>query len=499
MNAATTIDLLPRLRADFLNRPQRLLIDGAWVDAASGETFDVIDPATGELLSRAALGKAADIDRAVRAARAAFTRGPWASMPALGRAAKLQALASLIEANADEIATIETIDGGNPVGSTRHVDIAMAIASLRSAASWADKITGEMPMQTSDATGIAYITREPVGVVGAITPWNAPFLMAVNKISPALAMGCTVVLKPAELSPLSAIRLGELIVEAGFPAGVVNIVTGFGAEAGQALADHPDVNKISFTGSTRVGRSILAAAGGNMKRVTLELGGKSPIVVLEDADIEAAAAAIAREICFKTGQFCAAGTRLIVAAGAHDRLVAAIAKAMEGVTAGHGLDEGSHMGPIISETQLERVLGYIEAGRAAGATVVTGGRRIARPGFFVEPTLLTGVTPGMSVFRDEIFGPVLAVTTVADAADLDAIAALANDTDYGLAAKVWTKDIARAHGLARRIQAGQVIVNGGGPATSLPFGGFKQSGIGREGGREGALSYTEIKAVSIGF
>jgi len=321
----------------------------------------------------------------------------------------------------------------------------------------------------------------------------------VHKLAPALAMGCAVVLKPAELAPLSALRLGELILEAGFPPGAVNIVTGFGAGAGQALAEHPDVNKITFTGSTRVGRSILAAAGLNMKRVTLELGGKSPIIVMPDADVARAAKAIASESMFKSGQYCAAGTRLFVHASQHDALVNAIGGIFSQTHLGHGLDPGTQMGPLISQTQLGRVLTYIAAARDAGADIAVGGASPERSGHFVEPTLLTNVDRSMSVFRDEIFGPVLSVIRFSDAADLDAIAAAANDTDYGLAAKIWTRDLAAAHGLARRIQAGTITINGGGPGGRLPFGGFKQSGIGREGAREGMLAFTEVKSVSIGF
>jgi phenylacetaldehyde dehydrogenase len=370
---------------------------------------------------------------------------------------------------------------------------------LRTSASLADKITGETQLSAPQGEGVGYFLREPIGVVGLITPWNAPFLMAVNKIGPALAVGCTVVLKPAELAPLTALRLGELICELEFPDGVVNIVTGLGSQAGQALADHPDVNKISFTGSTRVGKSILAAAASNMKRVTLELGGKSPIIVLPDADLERAANAIANEICFKTGQFCAAGTRLFVHESVHEQLTERIAARLGAVKVGPGTTPGTQMGPIISQRQLDRVLGYIAAGDAQGAQLVTGGRRLDREGFFVEPTLLVRARSDMSLMQDEVFGPVLGAISFSDASDLDHIAALANDTQYGLAAKLWTRDLRSAHQLARKIQAGQIVINGGGGDGRLPFGGFKQSGLGREGGREGALSFTEIKAVSIGY
>jgi phenylacetaldehyde dehydrogenase len=499
MNTLATDASLALLNQSFLSRDRELLINGRWVNAESGKTFDVVDPGTGRVLARVALGEAVDIDRAVKAARAAMVRGPWAEMSGAARGALLHRLADLIEARAEEISVLESLDGGNPVSSVRHVDITMAITNLRNIAGWSDKIAGEVPMTPALAGGMSYVVREPVGVVGAITPWNAPFLMAVHKLAPALAMGCAVVLKPAELAPLSAIRLGELVLEAGFPPGAVNIVTGFGTGAGQALAEHPDVNKITFTGSTRVGRSILAAAGLNMKRVTLELGGKSPIIVMPDADLGRAAKAIAGESMFKSGQYCAAGTRLFVHTSLHDGLVDAIGGIFSQTRLGHGLDPSTQMGPLISESQLGRVMSYIAEARDAGAEMVLGGKRLERDGHFVEPTLLTNVGPTMRVFRDEIFGPVLSVIRFSDAADLDAIAAAANDTDYGLAAKIWTRDLAAAHGLARRIQAGSISVNGGGPGGRLPFGGFKQSGIGREGAREGMLAFTEVKSISIGF
>jgi phenylacetaldehyde dehydrogenase len=423
---------------------------------------------------------------------------PWAKLRAVERGKLLYRLADAVETNADEIAWLESLDGGNPVRSVRQIDLVMAIESLRASASLADKITGETQLSAPQGDGLGYFLREPIGVAGLITPWNAPFLMAVNKIGPALAVGCTVVLKPAELAPLTALRLGELICELGFPDGVVNIVTGLGSVAGQALAEHPDVNKISFTGSTRVGKSILAAAATNMKRVTLELGGKSPIIVMPDAHLERAANAVADEICFKTGQFCAAGTRLFVHQSVHDDLIERIAARMRGVKIGPGTSPDTQMGPIISEKQLQRVLGYISTG-SQDAHLVTGGKRLDREGYFIEPTLLVGASAAMSMMRDEVFGPVLGAIAFSDANDLDYIASLANETQYGLAAKVWTRDLRSAHQLARKLQAGLITINGGGGDGRLPFGGFKQSGIGREGGREGALSFTEIKSVSIGY
>ncbi len=498
MNANLASERAELATSAFIRRPHQLLIGGKWIDASGGATLDVIDPATGQVLTQVAAGGAAEIDAAVRAARHAFSTGPWPRLRALERARLLYRLAEAVEANADEIAWLESLDAGNPVRSVRHVDVAMAIDSLRMSASLSDKITGETLLSSPQGEGLSYVLREPVGVAGLITPWNAPFLMAVNKIGPALAVGCTVVHKPAELAPLSALRLGELICELGLPDGVVNIVTGLGSTAGQALADHPDVNKISFTGSTRVGRSILAASAVNMKRVTLELGGKSPIIVMPDADLERAGRAIADEVCFKTGQFCAAGTRLFVDQSVHDALVECIAGRMRDIKIGPGTVPATQMGPIISEKQLDRVLGYVSSGRAQGAEIVTGGKRLLRDGYFVEPTLLIRASAEMSMMRDEIFGPVLGATAFKDAADLDHIASLANDTQYGLAAKLWTRDLRSAHQLARKIQAGLITINGG-AGERLPFGGFKQSGIGREGGREGALGFTEMKSVSVGY
>jgi phenylacetaldehyde dehydrogenase len=499
VNASVASARVESATSSFLNRQHQLLIDGKWAPALSGELLEVFDPATARVLARIAAGGAADIDAAVKAARRAFCSPPWAKMRAAERSRLLYRLADAVESNADELAWLESLDGGNPLRSVRHVDIAMAIESLRTSASLADKITGETQLSAPQGEGFGYFLREPIGVAGLITPWNAPFLMAVNKIGPALAVGCTAVLKPAELAPLTALRLGELICELGFPDGVVNIVTGVGSLAGQALADHPDVNKISFTGSTRVGRSILAAAATNMKRVTLELGGKSPIIVMPDADLDRAAIAIGDEICFKSGQFCAAGTRLFVHQGVHDHLIGAIAARMNGIKVGPGTAPGTQMGPVISEKQLERVLGYIAAGGSQGAELVTGGRRVDREGYFVQPTLMIRASPDMSLMRDEVFGPVLGATAFADANDLDQIAAMSNDTQYGLAAKIWTRDLRSAHQLARKLQAGLVTINGGGGDGRLPFGGFKQSGLGREGGREGAMSFTEIKSVSIGY
>jgi phenylacetaldehyde dehydrogenase len=499
VNAALAASHLDSLHSGFLARPHLLFVDGKWIPAQSGETFAVLDPSTGREIAQVAAGAAADVDLAVKAARRAFQKGPWPSMSHAERGKLMLKLAEAVERNADELALLESLDGGNPVRSTRHVDINMAIDSLRYNAGWTTKLTGETSLSSPQSRAFTYSLREPVGVVGAITPWNAPFLMAVNKLSPALAAGCTVVLKPAELAPLSALRLGQLMEEVGLPPGVVNIVTGYGGAAGQAIVDHPDVNKISFTGSTRVGKSILAGAAAHMKRVTLELGGKSPVIIFPDADIEAATAATTQTIFFKTGQFCAAGTRLFAHKKVFDRVVEGFADRAQKLKVGPGVAPDTEMGPIISQKQLERVMSYIGAGASQGAEIVTGGRRIEGDGYFVQPTLLAGVRPDMSVFQDEIFGPVLCAMPFSDADELDRLASLANDTVYGLAANIWTRDLSIAHGLARRIQAGTITINGGAREQPMPFGGFKQSGLGREGGREGIEAYTEVKTVSIGL
>jgi phenylacetaldehyde dehydrogenase len=500
MNAVSPVAAqIDSLRSRFLASPHGLFIDGQWAPARSGETFAVLDPSTGRRIAEVAAGDAADVDGAVKAARKALRSGPWPRLTHTERGRLLLKLADAVERNADEIALLESLDGGNPLHSTRNVDVATAIDNLRYFAGWTTKLTGDTALSSPQSRSFTFTLREPVGVVGAITPWNAPFLMAVNKVGPALAAGCTVVLKPAELAPLTALRLAQLIEEIGLPPGVVNVVTGYGATAGQALVDHPDVNKISFTGSTRVGKSIVAGSAAHMKRVTLELGGKSPVVIFPDADIEAATAATARTIFFKTGQFCMAGTRLF----AHEKIFDRVARGFEDLAGklkiGPGTAPDTEMGPIISAKQLERVLGYIDAGAKQGAEVMTGGKRIDREGYFVQPTLLANVRPDMSVFQEEIFGPVLCATPFTDASELDRVADLANDTSYGLAASIWTRDISSAIGLARRIQAGNITINGGVREQPMPLGGFKQSGIGREGGREGVEAYTEIKIVSVGL
>ncbi|WP_213959307.1 aldehyde dehydrogenase family protein [Variovorax sp. dw_954] len=485
------------LGAGFLAQPLQNFIGGQWMPAQSGETLDVVDPATDRLLAQAAAGGAADIDLAVKAARQAFDAGPWARMPPAGRSRLMHKLADAIDANANELALLESLDNGKPLKMARIGDVALASECLRYMAGWATKLNGETITSSMPGQWHAYTLREPIGVVGAIVPWNYPLMMAVTKIASALAAGCTVVLKPSEQTPLTAVRLAQLIEAVGFPPGVVNVVTGLGAAAGQALVAHPMVDKITFTGSTAVGKSIVRDAVHTMKRVTLELGGKSPFIVFPDANLEQAVTAAVHSIFGNTGQMCIAGSRLYVHRKVFDDVVGAIAGAAAKLRVGSGLDPRTEIGPLVSREHMQRVTGYIEAGRQAGAEVIAGGGRIEGPGNFVQPTVLTGTLPDMSVMREEIFGPVLCAMPFEDD-DLDAIARLANDTCYGLSSNIWTRDIGVAHRLARKIKAGTVRVNApAGLDLALPFGGYKESGVGRELGREGVEAYTELKSVAI--
>ena len=472
-------------------RPGKLLIGGKWQDAASGKTFETINPATEEVLTTVAEGDAPDIDKAVGAARRALESAPWATMSARERGRLLHKLAALIDENASEMATLDTLDKGKPIRESLHVDVAQAVEVPAYYGGWADKICGD----TIPVSGpfFNYTRREPVGVIGQIIPWNFPLLMAAWKLGPALACGNTVVLKPAEQTPLSALRLGELIQEAGFPDGVVNIVTGFGPTAGGALVRHPGVDKIAFTGSTEVGKEIHRESASTLKRVSLELGGKAPNIVFADADMEAAVQGAIGGIFFNQGEVCCAGSRLFVEEKIHDRFLSELSDHARSIKVGDPLDESTQMGAQVSEEQFNKILGYIESGKREGADVLTGGARAAERGYFVQPTVFGGVSNDMTIAREEIFGPVVAALTFSD---LDEVVALGNDTTYGLSAGVWTRDIGKAHRVAHSLKAGTVWVNcfNAFDAAS-PFGGYKQSGYGRELGSHALELYTQTKSV----
>lgn len=488
----SAIDLNEQTRTS-LSRPFQLLIDGAWEDSRSGETLDVVNPADGSVIARIPAGDKEDVNRAVAAARRAFEEGPWPTMPPGERAKLLWRIADLIEARQKEFAELETLDNGKPITMSKWVDVPASIAALRYWAGWCTKIAGETRAVDMPGEYIAMTLREPVGVVGLITPWNFPLMSAVSKLGPALAAGCTVILKPAEQTSLTALRLGEVILEAGVPAGVVNIITGLGVVVGAALAEHDGVDKISFTGSTAVGKSLIGASRGNLKRLTLELGGKSPTIILPDAELSKAIPGAANSIFRNSGQICVAGSRLYVAKERFDEVIEGVANLASQFKLGPGIDPATTMGPLVSDKQHERVLSYVDSARAEGASVIAGGTAVGEHGYFVAPTIIGGVNPGMRVVREEIFGPVLVATSVED---LDELAALANDTVYGLSASIWTRDISAAYKLAKKIRAGTVTINSGSIAgPNIPFGGFKQSGWGRENGVDGIQSFTELKTV----
>lgn len=486
---------LDKARA-FAAQQHQLFIGGRWVDPVEGRRFETFDPATTQRLGEIAEAGVADADAAVRAARAAMDGAGWSGMKPAARARLLNRLADALEANADEFAALETLDNGMPLRDARFFHIAHAVETLRYNAGWATKLNGETIALSGMGDWHAYTLKEPVGVVAQIVPWNAPLAMAAAKIAPALAAGCAVILKPAEETSLTALRLAHLIAEIGFPDGAFNLLTGNGETAGAALTAHPGVDKVTFTGSTEVGRLILRAAAGNFKRVTLELGGKTPVIILPDADPARAIEGAARAIFTNAGQVCNAGSRLFVHEKLHDEVVEGVARIAESIKLGSGFDADTQMGPVISAAQRDRVRGYVRQGVDAGAALRAGARDVEGEGYFVAPSVLTGTTEDMSVRREEIFGPVLCAMSFADE-DLDRIAAQANATDYGLGAVVWTNNLSAAHWLARKLKAGTVRVNGGGLDPALPFGGFKQSGWGRENGREGIDAYTETKAVAI--
>ncbi|MCZ6801665.1 MAG: aldehyde dehydrogenase family protein [Nitrospirae bacterium] len=494
--AQTTAPIHPSVE-QFLATPRQILINGSWQNAASGKTFSTFNPATGETFASIAEGDAQDIQDAVHAARVAFDTGPWRRMTPSDRGKLIWKLADLLEQHLDEFAQLESLDNGKPLSVAKAADVPLAIDLFRYMAGWATKIEGNtIPISVPYAPGaqfLAYTRREPIGVVGQIIPWNFPLLMAAWKLGPALAVGCTIVLKPAEQTPLSAIRLGELICEAGFPDGVVNVVPGFGDTAGAALAAHPDVDKVAFTGSTEVGKLILAAASHNLKKVTLELGGKSPSLFLQDADLTSGIPGVANAIFFNHGQCCCAGSRLYIEKNIFDQVVSGVADQASKIKVGPGMDSATQMGPLVSDEQQSRVLGYLESGLQEGAEAITGGKRVGEKGYFVEPTVLVNTRSTMKVVQEEIFGPVVCAEPFSD---IDDVIAKANNSIYGLAAAVWTKDLSKAHRIASELRAGTVWINCHNIFdAALPFGGYKQSGWGREMGHEALDLYTEVKSV----
>jgi phenylacetaldehyde dehydrogenase len=487
--------LSPASRA-FLGSPHQHFIDGQFVAGSTDESVAVVDPTSGATVGQVPAGDARDIDRAVKAARQAFDSGPWRKMRGADRERLLLRLADLLELQATEFSEIESVNSGRILSATRAIDVDLSVSYLRYMAGWATKIHGQtIEPSIPYAPGgnfFAMTLREPIGVVGAITPWNVPLGQAIWKIGPALATGCTLVLKPAEQTPLTALRFARLVAEAGIPDGVINIVTGYGETAGAALVAHPEVDKISFTGSTQVGCLVGQAAAGNMKHFTLELGGKSPMVVLEDADLETTIPGAALGIFANHGQSCVAGSRLFVHEAVYDEVVAGIARIAREIKLGPALGADTQMGPLVSAAQQQRVMGYIQSGREEGAQIVVGGEILEGPGAYVRPTVFAGVDPRMRIVREEIFGPVLAV---AHFSDLNDVLKRANDTPFGLGASVWTRDLNKAHWFIRNFRAGTVWVNSHGMLDlAVPFGGVRQSGVGHELGEEAIRHHTHLKS-----
>jgi len=473
------------------NGPTQLLIDGQWREAVSGKRFDTLNPATGEVITSVAEADKADVDLAVKAARKAFEEGPWSKTTATDRGRILSKLADLIMEHRDELAELETMDNGKPISDARNVDVPLVADCIEYYAGWANKVHGE----TIPVPGpfLNYTLREPIGVVGQIVAWNFPMLLAAWKLGPALATGNTVVLKPAEQTPLSALRLGELCLEAGIPPGVVNVLPGFGPTAGSALVTHPDVDKIAFTGEYITGQTIMREAAGTLKRISFELGGKSPNIIFADADLDAAVAGSLMGIFWNQGEVCCAGSRLFLQESVYDQFMDKLVGQAGKMKVGDPMDPSTQIGALISEDHLNKVLRYINIGKAEGATVRTGGDQPSKRGYFVNPTIFDGVNDSMKIAREEIFGPVLSVIRFKD---MDEVVPRANNTFYGLAAAVWTRDVGKAHAMARKLKAGTVWVNTYNMISSLsPFGGYKMSGFGRELGVHALESYTQVKSV----
>lgn len=497
MSSNGQIRLLPEVES-FLRKSKGLLINGVWKEAMTGETFAVENPANADTLTSVSAGAAADIDDAVSAARTAFDQGPWKTMTPSDRSKLIMKLADLMEKHADELAQLESLDNGKAYSVAKAADVPLAVDVMRYMAGWTTKLTGEtIPLSvpyTPDSQYLAYTQKEAVGVVGQIIPWNFPLLMAAWKLAPALATGCTVVLKPAEQTPLTALRLGELIIEAGIPKGVVNIVTGF-PEAGAALAAHPQVDKVAFTGSTEVGKLIVAAAKGNLKKVSLELGGKSPNIIFNDANLDMAIPGAASAIFFNHGQCCCAGSRLYVQSSVYEQVVEGVKNIAETIKLGDGFDQSTQMGPLVSREQMDRVCQYVRSGQEQGAEVLSGGKRHGDQGYFVEPTILANTNSEMKVVKEEIFGPVV---TVMPFDDWQQVVDQANDSSFGLAAGIWTKDLSKAHLTSKALKAGTTWINCYNVFdAAMPFGGYKESGWGREMGKEVLDLYTQTKSVCI--
>lgn len=495
LTAPASTDIIAELKPQKANpKSGKLFINGEFVDALSGKTFETRNPATGEVIADIAAAQPEDIDLAVRAARAAFEDGsPWRKMSPRDRSRVLYKLAELIRANADELAELETIDTGKPISESSRFDIPLSAECFEYYAGWPTKITGDVITPSTGGDAMVYTLREPIGVCGQIIPWNFPLQMLAWKVAPALACGNTVVVKPAEQSPLTALRFAELSLEAGIPAGVINIVTGLGPVAGAALVEHADVDKIAFTGSVEVGKEIHRMASKTLKRVSLELGGKSPSIIFADSDIDTAAKYALGGIFFNQGEMCTACSRIFVEAGAYDEFISVVNSRAAKMVAGDPLNPKTRLGALISQQHLDRVLNYVNIGKEEGARVTVGGERIGTRGYFMKPTVLEGVTNSMRVAQEEIFGPVASVIRFETA---DEAIREANNTPFGLAASIWTKDIKKAHNLARRVKAGTVWINTISTTdNSVPFGGFKTSGHGRELGKASIDLYTENKSV----